>query len=222
MVEMNGIFRIIRLNKIKFNQFSKITTEIIDDAGTGFFISKDGDFLTAGHVLKQDNTVINFALIDGEPYPINSYPLANKLNNSGGLYMKPVDLAIGKIDKVTDYYFELKIINTVCEGDKLFIKGFSRNLSPEDDKYLLEKRDQYNIAGYCIGAKCFELAYTESSFIIIYDKLIGSPKNLSGSPVFDEKKKIAGILTGGNPKIKSGIVLHMDIIKKMIQVGTDL
>ncbi len=185
--------------------------------GNGFFISDDGLIATLAHVLKDDDTTCNYALVDHYFYKIDI--LESNLTEEDGNF---VDAALCKIAIRNSEYFDPISFARVKVDSSLVIKGYSRILKPVDNK------NQSNFFGnnfFEIKAECLDLIYgvnMKNFFTVRYSTSQGDLNGMSGSPVINEDNMVVGVLKGGkgfvginNGRYQFGQVLHIKTITDM-------
>lgn len=221
---MHPIFPIYKLKSDKiYSKFSDIDKKYdILDFGNGFFISSDGIFATAAHILinREGDDTNDYILFDKDLFKID---INNLIKNHIDDEINHVDAAIGKIKLKNPSYFDPLSFERVTQGSTLSVQGFSRILSPEENKNQFNFADEYANNIFKIEAECIDLKYRSQQyfFTIKHQPLFGnkSLKGLSGCPVIDESGIVVGMLKSGQ---YCGIqyqnilqIHHIDIINKM-------
>lgn len=189
--------------------------EIID-RGTGFFINKDGFFITAGHVVK-DPTCKYFALINDKEALIEvkfkEYVLQDAYRSE--LYM---DLAFGKISYHPKSVIKLSS-NQLQPGDTVELNGFSKD-SPKDwaiDTDDLNEPDKnirfYNSYSTQINSdptiKVNKIANKHFIMTNVYalEKVMANMKGLSGGPIM-YKDGCIGIVNNTQECLRSTYIME--------------
>lgn len=229
---MNSDKTIFPILKIKSNRnilnIHEINENDIKDFGNGFFLSANGKFATAYHVIEESNGYKYFALVENELYKIDKLPLKKPLNN----HRQEIDVAIGNIDFETEYYYDPLEFGEVKQGSKLLIKGFIRELfyNFQPQKSFLFSKSKYYF--YEVETTCEKTVYpwqnhhhdefimTDSYLITNLPELDGWLYGLSGSPVFNRNNQLVGFLKGGKDERGSNHarVIHINYVKKMFDV----
>jgi hypothetical protein len=191
----------------------------IKDSGTGFFISKNGHFLTAGHVVFDQENFNYYAVNDRNFYLITLLQIQYKAleKQSEPIYH---DFALGKVD-----YIPKKIYKIQYHGEykNLLIVGYSKTSRRNPiNEPILSLDDLFYEEIHVLDEREFDgfsCAFSKEGFRQVHKKedggniggnflngfrfknsyeLFSSPNGMSGSPVINtENEKVVGIFTHG-------------------------
>jgi hypothetical protein len=221
----NSVFKLFKLpsdNKAK--TMLELDEGDICDNGSAFFISDDGKFLTAGHVVDSKSNEHKFCAVIGDnlidvEILYAEYKSAEKQNST---YWQ--DFALGKLMNEQDEIEYLKINRTqsiIPKGEQISHYGYSsvpilhsfRNNDKLRDINDLafdtevfskppkaKKRTFYHLKGYFSGkAKYFLYNKSNNLFGFEYPEglLKANPSGMSGGPIIDCKGLLLGIFIRG-------------------------
>ena len=218
-----------KVTKLKLDEWvfpiigRKFGENTIASFGTGFFINNDGYFITAGHVLR-DNENSYKVLFKENEYDFRIMPYDNEINES----LICVDFAIGMI---TNLWHKVKVECCFTEsyncGEILSFAGYSLNkiwgcliqtisieahelhlLSPQaKNEKVLEPTRKVKIVG---GDEIVDKRpMCKNVFSLVFNKDF---PGLSGGPVF-KGKNIYGMLIGREYILSDYIVEKLEQLK---------
>jgi hypothetical protein len=213
-----SIFQIIRIkHNYHITDKNHVDFGSLYDCGTGFFISPEGHFLTAGHVLEQKENVKNYAIIESSLYEISIHKIEYiKIDNP-----EWIDYAIGMINYKTINYFNLSNISKNTENN--LIVGFTRSLTEKDDAFLIKKVGN-DFGLYKINAFISDNIFRNKQTIFKNAYTVGfetssNPKGMSGAPFLDKDFNVLGIFVWGKVYLfgsNLGRVFKIDSIKNQV------
>lgn len=215
---MKPLLRLVTLKENKpINKLSDIEEENIYDIGTGFFINKDGCFVTAGHVVSCYNEKRIIGIFNKKIYDIeiNYYSFVKYEENINRL----LDYALGRITaNIKTPYLNVKQ-NIEENGTSIKIWGFTNNGHFREiiKNYPFTEINgrlaiDYNIPinaknGITYGGKM------KNAFLTYYNnKVEHSPKCMSGGPITNDSNEVIGILVRGHQRYGVGIKIINDLL----------
>lgn len=192
----NGVVRIVTKSSILLqNDQGEFETVELSNTGSGFFIAENGIIVTNNHVVASAVTIDVY--IQGET---RSYAAKN-LGSS-----ECDDLAILKIEKKENYYFEL-YDNAPVLGEEILAIGF-----PKGD-------EEITFLDGIVSKKETDGSTSWSSIDFAFEHTAEILPGSSGGPVLNKDGKVLGIAYAGNDdgqEFGIPIVLVEEIINKII------
>lgn len=187
------------VKKIVYDQFGRqiVTIEKKTQFGTGFFIRKDGYFLTNNHVISDENennpvSSVKVTLLNGKTYT------AKKIHNDSN-----IDIALFKLDTVPENLPVLSIANQSETGESVMISGhpelngWSALFGKISNNDRLSDRGVWHVQ-------------TDADF----------DNGISGGPLINSRGQVVGIntyMTGEGMGAVRGFSIRHDILRNYLE-----
>ncbi|MEB2786819.1 S1 family peptidase [Algoriphagus persicinus] len=232
----NHTFCILKLEKNYFPKPEDADLEFeIKDSGTGFFISKSGHFLTAGHVVSDQENFNYYAVIDRNFYLLTVLQVQYKelKHQSEPMYY---DFALGQIDFVSENFFEIHLQDLTKDYKNLLVLGFCKTSQKNpikepiidiedlffDEIHILDEREYDGFPCTSFINKFIQEVKLENGEKIggCFNNGIGinynyelccAPKGMSGGPLVNlNENQLVGIFTNGNNVIGKCLLITQE------------
>jgi S1-C subfamily serine protease len=187
------------VKKIVYDQYGRqiVTIEKKTQFGTGFFIRKDGYFLTNNHVISDENgnnpvSSVKVTLLNGKTYT------AKRIHNDGN-----IDIALFKLDTVPENLPTLSIASQSETGESVMISGhpelsgWSAMFGKISNNDRLSDRGVWHVQ-------------TDADF----------DNGISGGPLLNSRGQVVGIntyMTGEGMGAVRGFSIRHDVLRDYVQ-----